>query len=144
MATGSGNADDQFRGALAQLNSERVGRLLDRLEDEDPGEFKLARAVLFALSLPLIVRPIETVSPYLHLCVVTRGSIGIATNGRNEHYPDGRTSTFTMPSVAETYEQFQNMMKTRGYSAAQASCTAEVRLGQVLDWMHKDGGRGCL
>ena len=125
-AVGSGNADVQFRGALAQLNSERVKQLLDRLEDEDPGEFKLARAVLFAISLPVVMRPIETVSPHLHLCVVTRGGIGTATNSRNEHYPDGRTFTFTMPPVAETYEQFEIFMKKQGYSAAHASCTAEV------------------
>ncbi len=130
-AIGSGNADVQFRGALAQLNSERVKQLLDRLEQEDPGEFKLARAVLFALSLPVIMRPIESVSPHLHLCVVTRGGVGLATNSRNEHYPDGRTFTFMMPSVAETYDQFEMLMKTRGYAAAHGSCMAEAPLGQV-------------
>lgn len=67
-------------------------------------------------------QPSVGVSPHFHICRVERGVIQVRPNDHKTYFPDNTTSEFLMPSVAHSYREFKEIVKTLALSAEGAIC----------------------
>jgi len=81
-----------------------------------------AQALASSLTRSLRDRPQTGISRHLHAVVVRRGQVSTWNNDERIYHPDGSIEELRMPSVAQSYEQFQRLSAAAGMEAACAIC----------------------
>jgi hypothetical protein len=115
-AIGSGTAIEIYMGRLSELFG--VSPLFQL---ESVGSGASMAAITHVVHRTIAQHPAASVSPYLHLCVVRRGGVTITNNDAPTFFSDGRREDLRMPPVAATWDEFENLCRANGLSAAGAA-----------------------
>lgn len=118
LSIGSGSRVIAHRHALRALLRPSNNGIL-QFETRPNG---IAFGLSLSVSFMLLDHPQPGISPHAHVCTVTREGFQIETNDRRSYLPDGTTRDFTMPPVAQTWEQFCQMVAQFQHTPVSARC----------------------
>jgi len=119
-AIGSGAGVNYYMSRVREVMRPDAGMILNIQIGIDG---RLASVLTHLAHRSVAEHPTDSVSPYVHLCLVRRGEVRITNSDHQTAFSDGRRVEVRMPPVATSWAQFEAMCRGRGVSAPAASAT---------------------
>jgi len=117
LSIGSGSSVKPYQNALAEVFKNEI--TFAHMEIGDPGGF--GRGLMLEIAEAIRKMPTQGISPHVHICLVTRSSVRLGTNDLwAPEQPE--LDDFLMPKVAESWKEFEEIVRTNGALSEAAEC----------------------
>jgi len=125
VSIGSGSEVAPFKFALKEIIDDKDNKGFGLLQAEVGMTGGMVTVLGHDLTRLIEEHEPSGISPHLHLCMVARGGVTIAPNDyRFFGSASSPTKTFTMPTVARSWKELQEMLRATGATAD--GCTASM------------------